>query len=48
MFVPYNFHDRDPSRMTAQGVRLELGDETGVRVFGYNYTQDEPSVSSTL
>ncbi|KAK4970550.1 hypothetical protein LTR66_011535 [Elasticomyces elasticus] len=24
MFVPHNFHDRDPSRETVQGVRLEL------------------------
>ena len=44
MFTPYNFHDRDPSRKTAQGVRLELGDETKVRVFGYDYTQDQSKV----
>jgi hypothetical protein len=27
MFTPFNFHDRDPSRHSVQGVRLELGGE---------------------
>jgi len=26
MFTPHNFHDRDPSRESVQGVKLELGD----------------------
>ena len=45
MFVPFNFHDRDPSRKSAQGVQLKLGNETKVRVFGYYHTKDEPQVS---
>jgi hypothetical protein len=38
IFTPHNFHDRDPSRQSAQGVRLEL-DERGhkVRYFGGRY-----------
>jgi len=42
MFMPFNFHDRDPSRQRAQGVRLELGDEgTDPRYYGAAYNHDE-------
>ncbi|MCJ1433333.1 hypothetical protein MMC27_002693 [Xylographa pallens] len=40
MFTPHNFHDRDPSRASVQGVKLELG-EGGPkpRYFGGRYTE---------
>ena len=28
MFIPHNFHDRDPSRASVQGVRLQLKGNT--------------------
>jgi primary-amine oxidase len=38
MFVPHNFHDRDPSRMTSQGVFIEKDEakdgEAKVRYYG--------------
>lgn len=36
MFIPHNFHDRDPSRDTAQGVLIELeqGKEANPRYYG--------------
>ena len=39
MFTPHNFHDRDPSRESAQGVRLEIGASgQKARYFGGKYT----------
>jgi primary-amine oxidase len=35
MFTPFNFHDRDPSRRSAQGVKLDLeADGTKPEYFG--------------
>jgi len=38
MFVPHNFHDRDPSRLTSQGVFIEKDEakdgEAKVRYYG--------------
>jgi hypothetical protein len=43
MLVPHNFHDRDPSRESAQGVKLAMkkpGDgETDVKYYGAKYTE---------
>ena len=40
MFTPHNFHDRDPSRKSAQGVTLELGKGTAKpKYFGGRYTE---------
>lgn len=50
IFTPHNFHDRDPSRQSAQGVRLEL-DERGhkERYFGGRYEKGvKLDVVSTL
>jgi primary-amine oxidase len=41
MFTPFNFHDRDPSRRSAQGVKLELtGLETKPKYFGGRHEED--------
>ena len=41
MFTPFNFHDRDPSRHSVQGVRLNLGGERPEpRYFGGRYVKD--------
>jgi len=42
MFVPHNYHDRDPSRDSAQGIRIELEDfkAKGVKYFGAKYDKD--------
>ena len=41
MFTPFNFHDRDPSRHSVQGVRLNLGGERPEpRYFGGRYEKD--------
>lgn len=42
MFVPFNYHERDPSREAAQGVVLELGEDgvERVRYFGGRYDRD--------
>ena len=38
MFTPFNFHDRDPSRRSVQGVRLDLGgDQPEPHYFGGRY-----------
>ena len=40
MFAPFNFHDRDASRRSVQGVRLELGDAgPQPNYFGGRYTE---------
>lgn len=42
MFVPHNFHDRDPSRDSAQGVRLDLkapNEGSNVTYFGHTYVK---------
>ena len=51
MFTPHNFHDRDPSRESVQGVKLELGaDAHKARYFGGRYMEGLTlkSVSSHL
>jgi hypothetical protein len=41
MFTPFNFHDRDPSRHSVQGVRLNLGGEhPEPRYFGGRHEKD--------
>jgi primary-amine oxidase len=41
MFTPFNFHDKDPSRRSAQGVRLELKEKgTKAKYFGGRYKDD--------
>ena len=43
VFTPHNFHDRDPRRESAQGVRLDLnGPDEGANVtyFGAHYSKD--------
>ena len=41
MFTPFNFHDRDPSRHSVQGVRLNLeGERPEPRYFGGRYEED--------
>jgi primary-amine oxidase len=46
MFTPFNFHDRDPSRHSVQGVRLEMRrggppqPEWQPRYFGGRYEKD--------
>jgi primary-amine oxidase len=42
MFVPHNFHDRDPSRNSAQGVKLELGKHKPeeIKYYGGRYDKD--------
>jgi hypothetical protein len=41
MFTPFNFHDRDPSRHSVQGVRLNLGGERPEpQYFGGRYEKD--------
>jgi primary-amine oxidase len=38
MFTPFNFHDRDPTRRSAQGVRIDNGNEgTKARYYGGRY-----------
>ena len=38
MFTPFNFHDSDPTRLSAQGVRIDTEDETTkVRYYGGRY-----------
>jgi len=38
MFTPFNFHDRDPSRLTSQGVQLDVkAKETKPKYFGQTY-----------
>ena len=39
MFVPMNFHDRDPSRARAQGVKVAMkeGGENNIRYYGAKY-----------
>ena len=38
MFTPFNFHDSDPTRRSAQGVRISnSNDETKVRYYGGRY-----------
>ena len=39
MFMPFNFHDRDPSRHSVQGVRLDLGDRPKPHYFGGRYKE---------
>jgi primary-amine oxidase len=44
MLIPHNFHDRDPSRASAQGVKLKMkpssdGGGSNVRYFGAEYTK---------
>ena len=41
MFVPHNFHSRDPSREVVQGVKLELGDggKHNATYFGGRYRE---------
>ena len=50
MFVPVNFHDRDPSRVRAQGVKVMMREEgrPNVAYFGGRFEQDvlTPVVSS--
>lgn len=41
MFTPFNFHDRDPSRRSVQGVQLELdGHTTKAKYFGGRNDKD--------
>jgi hypothetical protein len=45
MLVPHNFHDRDPSRESAQGVKLTLktpdgGRGSDVKYYGGKYTKN--------
>lgn len=41
MFTPFNFHDRDASRRSVQGVRLDLGaNGPEPQFFGGRYTED--------
>jgi hypothetical protein len=41
MFTPFNFHDRDPSRKSAQGVKLEKGAGGATpKYFGSTYKGD--------
>jgi hypothetical protein len=41
MFTPFNFHDRDPSRKSAQGVKVEKGaGATKPQYFGGTYKED--------
>jgi hypothetical protein len=38
MFTPFNFHDSDPTRQSAQGVRIDNNDDTTeVRYYGGRY-----------
>lgn len=41
MLVPFNFHDRDASRKSAQGVRVDLAGQNGgtakAQFFGHHY-----------
>jgi hypothetical protein len=38
MFTPFNFHDRDPSRLSSQGVQLDIKPKgTKPRYFGETY-----------
>lgn len=42
MFIPHNFHDRDPSRLSAQGVRLDMrgpGKGSNVTHYGAQYKE---------
>ena len=40
MFTPFNFHDRDPSRLSSQGVELEVkATKTKPRYFGQTYSE---------
>jgi hypothetical protein len=40
MFTPFNFHDRDPSRLTSQGVQLDINSKkTKPRYFGRTYDE---------
>ena len=40
MFTPFNFHDRDPSRLNSQGVELEVKvKKTKPRYFGQTYSK---------
>lgn len=41
MFTPFNFHSRDPSRLTSQGVELEIKAKgTKPKYFGKTYNED--------
>lgn len=40
IFSPHNFHDRDPSRISSQGVRLDLADHEKTRYFSGRYKKD--------
>jgi primary-amine oxidase len=40
MFTPFNFHDSDPTRLSAQGVRItDENGETKVEYYGGRYQQ---------
>ncbi|KAE9373708.1 amine oxidase catalytic domain-containing protein [Stipitochalara longipes BDJ] len=40
MFTPFNFHDRDPSRLTSQGVQLDINSKkTKPKYFGKTYNE---------
>lgn len=40
MFTPFNFHDRDPSRLTSQGVQLDVkAKTTNPKYFGQTYQE---------
>lgn len=40
IFTPHNFFDRDPSRESSQGVRLELREREKTQYFGGRYEDD--------
>jgi hypothetical protein len=40
MFTPHNFHDRDASRASRQGARVDLKERNRTRYFGGRYEQD--------
>lgn len=44
MFVPHNFHDRDPSRATVQGVRLQLRGKNSGGFHGFEPDPDPESI----
>ncbi len=51
MFTPFNFHDQDPTRRSAQGVRIDShGEETKVRYYGgrHQHGVELEAVSSLL
>ncbi|KAL3419435.1 copper amine oxidase [Phlyctema vagabunda] len=40
MFVPHNFHDRDPSRQSSTGVRLDVANRSNTKYYGGRIKED--------